>query len=140
MKVSAAKAAEMTGKSIPTITRACNKGKLSHEREGSGYLIDVSELERVFPMKPSNANATPTKLDIETPNDMRVLQVEIEGLRERLADRSEEVSYLRGQLEKEAAERIKLHALLTDQRPAPPPADTVEPPKRRWWRFGRAND
>ena len=84
-KVSASQAAKLTGKSVPTITRACKSGKISHEKkDGGGYLIDVAELTRVFPAVSNESNVTSTKLGNETPQNIKVLEREIELLREML--------------------------------------------------------
>lgn len=140
MKLSASQAAKATGKSVPTITRAIKSGKISSEpNESGGYLIDPAELFRVFPAVTANTNATPPMLQTETPNEMRVLEAEIKGLRERLADRDDTIAKLWDNLNEERAERRQLHALLTDQRENAP-AEAVEPPKRRWWHIGKAND
>ena len=141
MKLSASQAATATGKSVPTITRACKSGKISHEKTDSGgYLIEPVELFRVFPAVTANTNETSPMLENETPRDMRVLQAEIEGLRERLAGKDDQISDLRKRLDTEGEERRRLTAMLTDQRTVPAPVEAVEPPKRRWWHFGRAND
>lgn len=139
--VSASRAAKEAGVSIPTITRAIKSGKLSAtNKEGGGYLIDTSELVRVFPNLKPASNDTPTKLGDETPNDNGVLQARLEAKDEQIALLVSERDDLRRRLDDEAAERRKLTLLLTDQtaRPAPPVAQ--EPPKRRWWPFGKAND
>lgn len=141
MKYSASQAAKATGKAIPTITRAIKSGKISAEpKEGGGYLIDPAELHRVFPPVTSKGDATPTMSQIETPSDMRALQAEIEGLRERIADKDETIADLRKRLDTEGEERRRLTAMLTDQRADPAPVEAVEPSPRRWWHFGRAND
>lgn len=148
MKYSASQAAKAVGKTVPTITRAINSGKISAERtESGGYLIEPVELHRVFPPVTANTNATPAMLQIETPNDMRVLQAEIEGLRERLTDKDDTIADLRRRLDAESEERRRYTAMLTDQRSPPepepaefPPTEAVEPPKRRWWPWSKAND
>lgn len=69
MKLSANEAAKRTGKSIPTITRAIKSGKISAEKSDSGgYLIDPSELFRVFPPLTRSNAETPKMLDSETPS------------------------------------------------------------------------
>lgn len=68
MKLSANEAAKRTGKSVPTITRAIKSGKLSAERtDTGGYIIDPSELFRVFPAVTTSPNTTPIKLGPEIP-------------------------------------------------------------------------
>jgi len=69
MKLSANEAAKRTGKSVPTITRAIKSGKISAERTGAGgYLIDPSEIFRVFPAITTLHNVAPTTLGHETPS------------------------------------------------------------------------
>lgn len=91
MKMSANEAAKRTGKSVPTITRAIKSGRISAEKTGSGgYLIDPSELFRVFPPATSNSAETPPTLGNETQNDTpietRLLQVKVSTLEAALAD------------------------------------------------------
>lgn len=69
MKLSANEASKRTGKSIPTITRAIKSAKISAEKSDSGgYLIDPSELFRVFPPLTRSNAETLTILDSETPS------------------------------------------------------------------------
>jgi hypothetical protein len=85
MKLSATQAAEQVGKSIPTITRAIKTGKLSaSKRDGGGYDIDPAELFRVWPAVSNDTNVTPKLSGNETPNSNKVLEREIELLREML--------------------------------------------------------
>lgn len=52
--VSMTKAAAMVGMSKGTLSKALKSGRLSAaEKTANGYLIDISELYRVFPKKPS---------------------------------------------------------------------------------------
>lgn len=140
MKYSASQAAKATGKAIPTITRAIKNGKISAERiDGGGYLIDPSELHRVFPPVTGKGDATPAMLGHETPNETGALEAELKGLRERLADSQDTVADLRKRLDQEGEERRRLTVMLTDQRAAPAPVEAVEPPRRRWWHFGQAH-
>jgi len=128
MKLSASQAAKETGRSVPTITRAINSGKISAEKvKGGGYLIDPAELFRVFPAVTSNTNATPPSLGSETPNEMGVLQVEVKMLREMLEETRSDRDHWR-----EQAERA------TKLIPAPQPSG--QGTGRAWWRFWAAND
>lgn len=91
MKVSASEAAKRTGKSVPTITRAIKSGKISAERTDSGsYLIDPSELFRVFPAVTLPNDQTPPVLGHETPfvtsNENRLLQEKVSSLEDLLAE------------------------------------------------------
>ena len=138
-------AAKATGKSKPTITRAIQKGLISASRtpDGGGYIIDPSELHRVFPPLPFAGNDTTTMTQSETAIETGLLQVEIRMLRERLAEvttgKDGVIEDLRKRLDAEAEERRRLTRLLTDQHPAPAPPAVADKPKRRWWHFGRSD-
>lgn len=100
-KLSASKAALMVGKSVPTITRAIKKGKLSAEpNPDGGWLIDPSELARVWKVTPVTSNATPKMLERETPNEMGVLQVKLDAKEERIADLEKQLDDLKVQRDK----------------------------------------
>lgn len=129
MKLSASQAAKETGKSIPTISRAIKSGRLTATKNDTGgYEIDPSELFRVYPPKPSNPDETPTKLGDATLSDNRVLQVEVELLRERLVEKDQMIQDLR--VERDSW-RQQANNLLTSDKPP------VAPPKRSWWPFGQ---
>ena len=138
MKYSAAQAAEAVGKTTPTNTKAIKTGKMSAEKaETGGYLIDPSELYRVFPPLTSGGNVTPQILGYETPNERGALQAEIEALRERLVDKDDVIADLRKRLDSEGEERRRLTALLVDARTTPTQTVPAEPPRRGWWPFTR---
>ena len=141
MKYTAGQAAKATGKSIPTITRAIKKGTISAERTASGgYLIDPSELHRVFPAITSDRNDSPDVSGHETPQEGAVtpqLDLEVRMLREMLAREQETVADLRARLDAEAAERRRLTALLTHQGEKSDPAPVRASPSRRWFWWGR---
>lgn len=60
MTYSIGQAATATGKSKSTISRAIKSGRISATRSDSGtYLIEPSELHRVFPAVAGNGSATP---------------------------------------------------------------------------------
>lgn len=91
MKLSANEAAKRTGKSVPTITRAIKSGKISAEKSKiGGYLIDPSELFRVFPPLTGSNSETHKILDYEpllvTPSETLFLQEKISLLEAALAD------------------------------------------------------
>lgn len=131
MKLTAGQAAKATGKSTATITRAINKRTLSADKlDGGGYLIEPSELFRVFPPVSRNSDAQEGMAGRETPTETGVLQAEIEALREKLAAESAErvrereaaadqIADLRRRLDTEGEERRRLTAILTDQRAVP---------------------
>jgi len=83
-KVGAQRAAELTGKSKSTIQRAMNSGKLSYELDGNNRkIIDASELERVFGLKPqteSTAGGSSVEAELQKAADM----LEMERLKMRI--------------------------------------------------------
>jgi predicted site-specific integrase-resolvase len=120
-------AAKAAGVSKTTLRRAIESGRLSATRNDDGsYSIDPAELHRAFPR---HSDATAILARSVTANDTGGLQVEVEMLRERLAEKDDVIRDLRGRLDAEAEERRRLTALLTDQRPAAQPAA-----RRGWWR------
>ena len=85
MELSATQAAKKVGKSVPTITRAIKSGKLAAKpREKGGWVIEASELFRVWPAIEGDSDETPTMLQSETPKEANVLQKEVDLLREML--------------------------------------------------------
>lgn len=90
MKVSASEAAKRTGKSVPTITRAIKSGRISADRTESGsYLIDPSELFRVFSAVTPPNDEPPSKLGHETTvslDETRSLQEKVSSLEASLAE------------------------------------------------------
>lgn len=140
-KLSASKAAKEAGVSLPTISRAIKSGKMSAEKlEGGGFLVDTSELFRVFPPVTPQSNDTPAMLGTETPNESGVLRLEVEMLREMLEQERGTVADLRSRLDAEAEERRKLTLILTNQSARPAPQAAQERPRARWWPFRRSND
>lgn len=134
MKFSASQAAKETGKSIPTITRAIQSGRLSADGpKGGPYEIDASELFRVFPKVTANTNETPPKLGGESAIEAKVLQAQLEAKDQQIALLLSERDDLRRRLDTEATERRQL-----SQRLLAAPAPT--PRKRGWWPFGQSND
>lgn len=110
MELSASQAAKKVGKSVPTITRAIKKGKLAASpRDGGGWVIDASELFRVWPAISNDTDETLTILRNETPVETSALEREVELLREMLDDaKADRDSW------KEQAQKIT--ALIEDQR------------------------
>ena len=102
MKLSANEAAKQTGKSVPTITRAIKSGKISADKtETGGYLIEPSELFRVFPALTTPNAETPTTLEHETPkhypSETLLLQEKVSSLEAALADAKAERNEWRDQ-------------------------------------------
>ncbi|WP_366875750.1 helix-turn-helix domain-containing protein [uncultured Roseobacter sp.] len=87
MELSASQAAKRVGKSIPTITRAIKSGKLSAvPRDGGGWIIEASELFRVWPAISFDSDVTAKMLNRVTPLETSALEREVELLREMLED------------------------------------------------------
>lgn len=149
MGLTASEAAREVGKSLPTITKAIQSGKLSAVGpKGGPYSIEPVELFRVWPRVASKVNETPQLRPDETPSNPNPLQGEVELLEERLRSAQtlnkrlvDEVQDLRARLDAEAEERRRLTALLTHQpdrsaavsEPAPPVQPQRQPRKSSWW-------
>jgi inorganic triphosphatase YgiF len=87
--VSMTQAATLVGKSKGTLSKALKSGRLSYaEKTDNGYLIEISELYRVFPKKPSEQVA---QVRLETAGatakfEVDALRREAEMLRSTLDD------------------------------------------------------
>lgn len=124
VKLTSVQAAEMVGVSRSTIWRACKSGRLSADRNGKDFLIEVSELTRVFPVKPSHevAPKPPETMQQEAPETGLVselrrqigrLEKQVESLEGDKGDLRQERDRLLSLIEQQA-EQVRL---LTDQRP-----------------------
>lgn len=118
--LTAGEAAKLVGKSIPTITRAIKNGKLSAKpRKPKGWIIERSELFRVFDVVTLETNMDISSLEYETPIKDSVLQAKLEVTEQRLEDAQATIQDLRDRLDAESAERRQLTAQITDQREQP---------------------
>ena len=93
-------AAKATGKAKTTISRAIDNGRISAKKNDKGeWEIDPAELHRVFPALQVDSSGTPVakqhELVAKIHSDTRVLQAEIEFLKERLKDKENIISDLR---------------------------------------------
>jgi len=132
MKYTAGQAAKATGVATATITRSLKSGKISGQKDSNGaWMIDPSELHRVFPPVSSKdhekslmkQDATPYEMG-ERSSESSALQREIQVLRETLADVREDRDKWR-----DMAERLSI---------APPIAPKVEPVSvHSRWQFWR---
>lgn len=132
-------AARAAGISKPTLSKAISSGRLSAEKTPDGsYRIQAGELFRVYPPdRKSNGLPEAEVSERETGIDYRLLESEVNGLRERLANLSDErdrerrqlsdqIQDLRERLDRSEEDRRKVTAILTDQSakaeepPAPP--------------------
>ena len=118
--LTAREAGERVGRSRQAIIKAIRKGTLSAAKDESGeWRIDPAELFRVYPpvsqvddIHPATASAS----------DTDGLRREIEMLRERLAEKDEQIADLR-------EDRDRWREQATRLLPAPQQA----PRRRRWW-------
>lgn len=152
MGLTASEAAREVGKSLPTITKAIQAGKLSAVGpKGGPYSIEPVELFRVWPRVTSKVEETLGFRPEETPSNPKPLHGEVELLEERLRSAQalngrlvDEVQDLRARLDAEAEERRRLMALLTYQPekaaatvdPVPvlsPQTLPLQPRPRSWW-------
>lgn len=139
-------AARETGVSKATLSRDIKSGKISADKRPDGsYQIDASELFRVYSRVSEEQRATGSSGTVrndsqpgETPNETRLLQAEVNRLREVAAtlsmerDReraqfSDQIEDLRRRLDGETEERRVLTRILTDQRTQPPEPPTAQP-------------
>jgi excisionase family DNA binding protein len=136
-KLTSVQAADLAGISRSTIWRACKNGKLSAERSGKDWLIEVAELERVYgplgrvngadsshetsqpvAMKPT-ATEPETALVAELQRRIETLERHVQGLEADKADLRSERDRLIALVERQS-DHVRL---LTDQRARQP-----------WWR------
>ncbi len=107
-------AARLTGTSKSTLTRAVRSGRLSATRDDAGsYRIDVAELTRVYPVAQPGEPVAVAHHATPTPDpQVAVLEAELRGLRELLAEVRESRDGLARQVE-------RLTAALPSPAPAP---------------------
>ena len=99
-RVSLSQAAKDTGVSLPTLSRWRKSGKITADKNGSGgYIIDTSEYDRINDLMKQSPNKKGVSKGFikhaETPNEMKVLQVEVEVLRERIKDKESFIEEIR---------------------------------------------
>ena len=125
-KVGAQRAAVLTGRSKSTIQRAMNAGKLSFEQDANGRrLVDVSELERVFGIKPTKQAppvatisvpvmaASPNIDDVAIAVERERMSMTIKMLEQQLSSTTELLDDIKAQRDK--WERQATQVLLTSQ-------------------------
>ena len=129
MKYTAGQAAKATGVATATITRALKAGKISGKKDENGsWMIDPSELHRIFPPISQRTPESPSIKQDETPPiapergiGSMALEREVQTLRDALNDAREDRDKWRGM-----AERLSLA----------PPSPQIAPP-RSWWPWHR---
>lgn len=118
--ITAGEAAKLVGKSVPTITRAIKSGKLNaRPRKPKGWIIEPSELFRVFDAVTDETNSKYNGSVSETGTKDSALQAKLEVMEQRFSDAQATIEDLRTRLDTESAERRQLTAQLTDQRTRP---------------------
>ena len=127
--VSMTKGAELAGVSKGTVSKALKSGRLSYaEKTDNGYLIETSELFRVFPPKQPETVETihlqPATGNRETPVETVGLRREIELLREQLRDRDGVVDDLRRRLDQSDEERREAQARVIGLLAGPGPTES----------------
>lgn len=140
MKLTLGDAARYAKRSKGTLSKALNYGKISAIKDDKGrWQIDPSELSRwmdVNPFPNSSENHVETHM---RQHESGALEVEVRMLREHIANLvserererrqfTDQIEDLRGRLDGAETERIRINAILTDQRGR---AETQ--PKRSLW-------
>lgn len=135
-------AAELTGKSKSTLTRAIKSGRLSASRDGEGmYAIDPAELARAYPFverpdaQHDARHGAPRNNETE-PDDAAILRLRLSLLvneqnRERAAAERE-----REQLAATVAD-LRMRLDRADQRIIALIGDQAPKKRRSWWQWGR---
>jgi transcriptional regulator with XRE-family HTH domain len=127
--VSMTKGAELAGVSKGTVSKALKSGRLSYaEKTDNGYLIDTSELFRVFPPKQTETVET-ARFDTPLGNRETLMETggllrEVELLREQLRDRDGVVDDLRQRLDKSEDERREAQARVIGLLAGPGPTES----------------
>jgi len=124
-KVSMAKAAKMFAVSRPSLAKHIEKGKISAEKVGDTWQIDMSELQRVYPYRDAkddtaghdtlSARASPPDNDLHAEN--KVLQAKLEAAEAIIEEKNARIEDLRRML------------------PGPDDRQQDRGQRRRWWRF-----
>jgi hypothetical protein len=139
-QVTLGQAAKLTALGKTTLARAIKRGALSASRkDDGGYLIEVSELERVYPIRGSLEKPTPppAAADIELQIQVAALRATLEQMQERLT------AAQRQAVEAKESERrwYTAHERLLTALPSPSPAHPATPetlPATRRWRWFRS--
>lgn len=154
--ISPTKASEQWGVHRTVLYKKMRAGELSYTKDVSSSgksrrLIDPAEMLRVFGEPETDTCKTEINNEIETKHSESGLHLDyIEHLKEQLTKKD---SLLEKQAELIASRDQQVQALIeqvTDMNqrllPAPmedeeyPEDDIPQPPKRKWWRFGRKTE
>jgi hypothetical protein len=125
MLVTFSEAAKIAGVSKGAIRKAAlETRKLRTDRDEQGvWRVDVADIQRLWPQRPSPDTVTAHQgspvIDGDShqePGVIRELQARLEAAERRVVDKDDVIADLRRRLDREGEERLRLTALLTDQR------------------------
>ena len=125
MLVTFSEAAKIAGVSKGAIRKAAlETRKLRTDRDEQGvWRVDVADVQRLWPQRPSPDTVTAHQRSPVIDGDShqepaltRELQARLEASERRIADKDDVIADLRRRLDREGEERLRLTALLTDQR------------------------
>lgn len=106
-------AAEAAGRGKPAILRAIQRGIISAQKNAKNeWMIDPSELHRVYPMIALNGAVSNETERSATHNEIPMLRQENEFLKQQIEREREMSRELLRRLDDETAERRKLTAML----------------------------
>jgi len=130
MKLTLNQAAKDCGRAKSTLSKAIKTGKLSHEKGDKGaYLIDQSELHRVFPPASNEQERFPVA-NTQKEQGNSTLQSELDAIRDKLettnlerererSQLTDQIEELRDQVKEQRADFRQSLAILQDQREHP---------------------
>ena len=132
MKVSISEASKLTGKSIPTLHRHTNSGKLSYSKNEKGEkVVDISELERCY------GTLKQAKSDNQENDDLLAKrELEYQNLRQENDTLQKETDNLKSQLI-DASEREQRLFDLTDRLQKQNEMLMLQPPPKTLFSFLR---
>jgi excisionase family DNA binding protein len=142
MALTLSQAARSCGRGKTTLLRAVRSGRLSATRDETGgtWLIEPSELARVFP--PGPVPETTNGAVRNGADRPAVIEARIAEMIETQRLRDDFIADLRARLDRSETERreaqARVAALLADQRPRADSPPTPEPPRTRCRRVLRA--
>jgi hypothetical protein len=140
MMITFTEAARLAGVSKGAIRKAAlETQKLRAEKDDQGvWRIDAADVQRLWPQRPAlDTVTTPQSSPVSVSNQsQQALAAKLEAAEQWIADKDATIADLRRRLNESETERRqaqeRLTALLTDQRPAPQPAE-----RRGWWPWRR---
>lgn len=130
MQISLAEAAKLAGITKSALFKAVKRGAVSGLRDEltGEWRIDVSELERVYPLSSPSAQTTVSGESIHTQpqNSSAVFSAERQHFESRIASLESERDWLRQSLQTETEERRQLTRMLTHLQQSAEPSAPVQ--------------